>query len=525
MLSTLLQACPNLTLLVTSRALLRVQGEVEYSVPPLSSSEAVSLFSARSRLEPSQEIAELCARLDDLPLALELAAARTKALSPRQILERLSERLDLLHGGRDADPRQRTLRTTIEWSYGLLSDEEQRLFRAFSVFRGGCTLEAAEEVADADLDTLQSLVEKSLLRFSSERYWMLETIREYARQQLEEWGGTDRLRRRHASHFVALAEDAAPGLTGPDQASCLQRFTADHDNMRAILDWAADSGEDELLLRVTGASFRFWYLRGLLGEARARLETALATQSAKPSLRERVLFGATLIAHRQGDVAAARAYASERLDVCRELGDPALVASAFIGVGLGAALDGDLGLAETAFDQARAHAAEAGDAWASAIATINLSDVALIEGDLERAGTLAAKATSTFRGLGDDATVSKALSNVGIVEVERGELDRARRTFEEGLRLAIELDDSESLTWHLQGLAAVAALQGDVDSASRMWGVGEAFRGKTGFAPQLTEQLLVKHMGELVGGEAVRVAHARAGSMTREEAVAYALES
>ena len=524
-LAALLSACPNLALLVTSRELLRVQGEVEYSVPPLVSSEAVSLFSARSRLEPSQEIAELCARLDDLPLALELAAARAKALSPRQILDRLSERLDLLRGGRDADPRQKTLRTTIEWSYGLLSDEEQRLFRAHSVFRGGCTLEAAEEVADADLDTLQSLVEKSLLRFSNERFWMLETLREYARQQLEESGGTDRLRRRHASHFVALAEDAAPGLTGPDQASCLERFTADHDNMRAILDWAADAGEDELLLRLTGASFRFWYLRGLLGEARARLETALATQSSKPSLRERVLFGASLIAYRQGDVAFARAYANERLDLCRELGDPALVASAYIGVGLGAALDGDLSLAGAAFDRARAHAAEAGDTWAGAIATMNLSDVALLEEDLERAGNLAAEATSTFRGLGDDAMVSKALSIVGIVEVERGRLDRARRTFEDGLRLAIELDDSESLIWHLQGLAAVAALQGNVESATRMWGVGDAVRDKTGFAPQSTEQLLVKHMRELVDGEAVRVAHARAGSMTREEAVAYALES
>jgi class 3 adenylate cyclase len=161
-LSALLTACPNLTLLVTSRELLRVQGEVEYPVPPLAEPEAVTLFCERSQLEPSEEISELCARLDNLPLAVELAAARTKALSPAQILERLSQRLDLLKGGRDADPRQQTLRATIEWSYDLLSPEEQFLFRRLSVFAGGCTLEAAEEVVDADLDTLQSLVEKSL---------------------------------------------------------------------------------------------------------------------------------------------------------------------------------------------------------------------------------------------------------------------------------------------------------------------------------------------------------------------------
>ena len=161
-LSMLLAACPNLTLLVTSRELLRVQGEVEYPVPALAEPEAVALFCERSQLEPSDEISELCRRLDSLPLAVELAAARTSALTPMQILERLSQRLDLLKGGRDADPRQQTLRTTIEWSYDLLSEEEQQLFARLSVFVGGCTLGAAEEVADADLDTLQSLVEKSL---------------------------------------------------------------------------------------------------------------------------------------------------------------------------------------------------------------------------------------------------------------------------------------------------------------------------------------------------------------------------
>ena len=206
-LSALLGACANLNVIVTSRELLRVQGEVEYAVPPLASAEAVALFCERAGLEPSEEIAELCVRLDELPLAVELAAARAKALSPRQILERLSQRLDLLESGRDADPRQQTLRATIDWSHDLLSEEEQRVLRALSVFAGGCTLEAAEEVCGADIKTLQSLVEKSLLRFSAERYWMLETIREYARERLDEAGETDALAHRHANYHLALLEE------------------------------------------------------------------------------------------------------------------------------------------------------------------------------------------------------------------------------------------------------------------------------------------------------------------------------
>nr|MBA3332477.1 adenylate/guanylate cyclase domain-containing protein [Actinomycetota bacterium] len=212
-LSSLLSTCPNLTLLVTSRELLRVQGEVEYPVPALAEPEAVSLFCERAQTEPSEEIAELCARLDNLPLAVELAASRTKALSPAQILERLSQRLDLLEGGRDSDPRQQTLRATIEWSYDLLSDAEKTLFARLSVFAGGCTLEAAEEVCDSDLDTLQSLVEKSLLRFTNERYWMLETIRGFALEKLTESGTADDVGIRHTARQTRLAVELAAART------------------------------------------------------------------------------------------------------------------------------------------------------------------------------------------------------------------------------------------------------------------------------------------------------------------------
>jgi predicted ATPase len=243
-LSALLSACPNLTLLVTSRELLRVQGEVEYPVPPLAQPEAVSLFCARAQLQPAAEIAELCARLDNLPLAVELAAARTKALTPTQILERLFSRLDLFKGGRDADPRQQTLRATIEWSYELLSPQERQLFARLSVFAGGCTLDAAEEVCDADLETLQSLVEKSLLRFTTSeagsRYWMLETIREYAGDRLDALGETADSRRRHAKWCVGLTADRPSGPR-EDRPEALQRFGREHDNIRAGLAWLLEA--------------------------------------------------------------------------------------------------------------------------------------------------------------------------------------------------------------------------------------------------------------------------------------------
>ena len=242
-LSALLEACPNLALLTTSRELLRIQGEVGFPVPPLAQPEAVALFCERAQTEPSEEISELCARLDSLPLAVELAAARTRALTPAQIIERLSGRLDLLIGGRDADPRQQTLRATIEWSYELLSPEEQELFARLSVFEGGCTLEAAHEVAAADLDILQSLIEKSLLRFSNQRYWMLETIREYATEQLGESGEADQRQSLHSGHYARVAKEIEQPLREySDEA--LATVRAELDNMRAGLAYALDRARD-----------------------------------------------------------------------------------------------------------------------------------------------------------------------------------------------------------------------------------------------------------------------------------------
>ena len=317
-LAALLESCPNLRLLVTSRELLRIRGEVEYAVPPLAQPEAVELFCARSQLQRSDDIAELCRRLDNLPLAVELAAARTSVLSPAQILERLSQQLDLLRGGRGSESRQQTLRATIEWSYELLSEEERRLFARLSVFAGGCTLEAAETVCGADLDVLQSLVDKSLIRHMEERFWMLETIREFGLERLEETGGAEELGHRHSAYFLALGELARPELVGRSSRIWFDRLQAEHGNVRAVLGDALEHGRFDVALRLGGAIWLFWLTRGYWSEGRRWLESALALSTeSDPRLRFDALWGAGLLAIWLGDLERGRAAAEELLALCR----------------------------------------------------------------------------------------------------------------------------------------------------------------------------------------------------------------
>jgi predicted ATPase len=531
-IAALLVDAPEVSVLTTSRERLGVAAEREYPVPPMATNDAVELFTVRARqlqpgFEPDSAVTEICRRLDRLPLALELAAARVKVLRPEQILPRLERRFDLLTtGARDAPARQRTLRAAIEWSYDLLGEHERKIFARLAVFAGSFDLDAAGGVADADVDMLGSLVDKSLLRSTEDgRLFMLETIREFALERLGESGETDRLQRAHASWFVRLVEQTAPGLTGREQAVCIERLLRDQENTRAALDWAAFSGEDETLLRLAGALFRFWYLRGLLGEARTRLDRALGTELAAPSLRERVLFGATLIAHRQGDVAAARAYATERLELCRELDDPSRTASAFIGLGLVADLEGaDHAIVAAAYENARSEAAKAGDTWTGAIANMNLSVVALSQGDAERAAALAEDAAWSFREIGDRAMTSKAFSCVGMAAIERGDLAHASSTFEEGLRLGAEVDDSESLIFNFDGIAELAALGGDVERAATIAGFSEALRRETGFAPPPNHQLRLRHLRQVLDTETLATTRAQASALTHEEIVAFALE-
>jgi len=263
-LSDLLAACPNLRLLVTSREVLRIPSEQAYPVPPLEPKDGSELFVARARamlpgFVASQAVTELCARLEQLPLALELAAARITVLSPEQLLERLAGRLDLLRAGRGVDARQQTLRATIEWSYELLNVEEQELFVGLAVFAGGWTLEAAEVVCAADLDTLHSLVDKSLVRVrEGDRFWMLETLREYASERLEQSARAAELRRRHAECFLALAEQAANLLETDGFERSGRLVTADEDNFQEAFEWAGSAGSRALGLRLASALWRFW---------------------------------------------------------------------------------------------------------------------------------------------------------------------------------------------------------------------------------------------------------------------------
>jgi predicted ATPase/class 3 adenylate cyclase len=333
-LGALVRDCPNLDLLVTSRERLRVGGEQTYVVPPLGEEDGEALFAARARaVDPSfvtsDAVRELCLRLDELPLALELAAARTAVFSPDQLLERLSQRLDLLKGERDADPRQQTLRATIEWSHDLLSEDEQRLFARLAVFVGGCTYEAAELVASADPDTLQSLLDKSLVRKRESkvgaRYWMLETIREYATERLEAADEAEQVRRRHADLFLDLAEE---GTVIVMEAAWLDRVDVEVDNVRAALDLAAASGQSQRVLGATAFLRDFWMTRGFITEGLTRLENALAADPEPTAARCLALLAACHAASAAGADALARRRIDEALALARSLEDPYLSALA-----------------------------------------------------------------------------------------------------------------------------------------------------------------------------------------------------
>ncbi len=380
-LASLLEACPNLHLLVTSRVLLRVRGEVEYAVPPLANIEAVRLFCERAQLEPTDDVVELCRRLDSLPLAVELAAARARVLTPLQILERLSQRLDLLKGGRDADPRQRTLRATIAWSYDLLDDDERRLFRHLAVFAGGCTVTAAEEVADADLDTLQSLVEQSLVRFTDGRYWMLETIREYAAGALAGAGEEAHARERQLNFVRGLVADAECGST------TVRSDLADEiDNFRAALEWAERADDPAAQLELVGRSWPFWWFRGSPAEGRRWVETALARCPQEDGTSQvQILSAGAMFAYRLGEVDRIRALAERALEIASALDEERLSLWPLILLGIWAGEVGDFAESGRLYETAIERASRAGEYRLVGAATNNLGVNSVLEGDYEAA--------------------------------------------------------------------------------------------------------------------------------------------
>jgi predicted ATPase/class 3 adenylate cyclase len=361
----LVAACPTLKVLATSRTPLRLYGEQEYPVPPLAlpdprvlpplevftQYEAVRLFVERARsVQPNFEVtnesapavAEICARLDGLPLAIELAAARVRLLPPQKMLQRLGNRLKLLKGGaRDLPTRQQTLRGTIDWSYDLLEEDEKTLFGRLSVFAGGRTLEAIEEICDPEgdlvdgLERVESLLEKSLLRQEEgpkgePRFVMLETVHEYAREKLVESGEAEEIQRAHAEYFLALAEEAAPRLRTPEDRQWLERLETEHDNLRAALSWALERGESELALRLGGALGIFWHGHGHLSEGRNWLEEALATdERASAVARVKALEALFWLTYDQWDLDRAEAVAQEGLKLSNEAEPGASLAASF----------------------------------------------------------------------------------------------------------------------------------------------------------------------------------------------------
>ncbi|MGH3016956.1 MAG: ATP-binding protein [Gaiellaceae bacterium] len=469
-LSELLTICPNLTLLVTSRELLRVQGEVEYSVPPLAEADAIDLFCARSGLGQSDEISELCRRLDSLPLAVELAAARAKVLSPAQILDRLSQRLDLLKGGRDADPRQHTLRATIEWSHELLSAEEQKLFIRLSVFAGGCTFEAAERVCDADLDTLQSLVEKSLVRFTDGRYWMLETIRAYALQQLDDVDESQGLWRGHTEFFAMVARQESADLRGSSREGG-DRLEDERDNLRSALARAFAQTDVELAYELATAYGVLCIYRGPQTEGRAWLDAALrVTDGVAPLLREQALGIASDLAKRQGDLEAGRLLADDRLELARARGDDDAIGVALDCLGIIECYAGNFDRAEELQREAVAvFTASANDVQLrSALGMLGF--LLFARGAYAEAREVCQDALTMARAAGDSRGVGIAASHLGYVLAHEGRFDVALLLQREALLMAQELHDVQATGAVLLDVAVLATSLQDYESAAELLG-------------------------------------------------------
>jgi predicted ATPase len=478
-LSGLLEACPNLSLLVTSREVLHLRGEAEYQLPPLAQTDGVLLFCERAQQEPSDDIRELCRRLDGLPLAIELAAARARMLSPAEVLARLSQRLDLLKGGRDADPRQQTLRAAIEWSHELLSAEEQVFFRRLAVFAGTWTLEAAAAVVEAEIDTIQSLFDKSLLRRSeSGRFFMLETIHEYARERLEEAMETDDLERRHAGYLAAFAEQAYERSERTEAARVLG---PERENLRAAIEWALGAGQEETSLMLATAYGLLCVFHGPYGEGRGWLEAALQTGEQSSAARARALQTVSSLAVRQGDLERARTSTEEWLALVREIGDATDVAVAVRSLGIIACDLGDYEASESLQREALAVFERSGNDREVRESLGMLAWLGIARRDYPRAQLAIQQALTLSRAAGDLRGILVGVGNLGHVALRQGQVEEALDLIGEAVPLAYEQLNLEYLSEVLTQLAAVAARRGEYEQGAMILGGSEAlFEGAGG---------------------------------------------
>ena len=557
----ILAAAPGVKALVSSREVLHVSGEHEFPVPPLqlpdpralpdlatlSRYDALVLFVQRARaVDPSfglndqnaAAVAEICARLDGLPLAIELATARLKLLSPEAILQRLERRLPLLTGGaRDLPERQQTLQNAIAWSYDLLDPSEQTLFRRLGIFLGGWQLSAVEAIVGGDVDVLDgmaSLVDKSLVRQAIDagpepRFWMLETIREYAADRLQETGERKDVARRHAEFFLALAQEAEPHLTADDQVEWLEGLQREMDNMRAGLAWAIETGNAEIGLRTGAALWRFWQFRGHLEEGRVRMEALLNLPEGAARTRARAggLNALASIIYWQSDYPRARALYEEALSIYQELGDRRGVAEVRYSLGYIANIEGDYDQAKSHYGESRSIAQEIGDRKLEAYTGLGLSLSLQLTGEYQISIETGRETLRVLEQLGERWGVANALGNLGRAFEYLGDYDEARRMIRQSLELFRELGDVQGMTWVLDDMADVALADGDLERALMLGGAAEASREALGARAPIQ---LVKYqdprpkLRERLDDATIDEAWNRGRAMTIEDAVAHALE-
>jgi predicted ATPase/class 3 adenylate cyclase len=506
------------TFLVTSRERLHLEAERELAVPSMSADDAEQFLLARAeslgiRLEPSATLSELADRLDRLPLAMQLAAARLKLFSAEQLLERLAKRLDL-PGERDADPRQRTLRATIEWSHDLLEPNERALLRRLSVFAGGGTVEAIEAVCDADPDVLLSLVDKSLVRRRDDapepRFWMLETIREFAGERLYEAGETEVLRQAHARWCGAYAERLDDEMRGiPARRPFLDRLDHELDNMRGALTWAKEHDDAELLQRIAGFLRAFWHLRGHYREGRQWLEVAYRHGDADPVLFVPVLDGLSSIAYRQGDYELALRTAEEALPLARSIASEGELFGATTNLANALSGLGRRDEALAAYDEVVELARRAGKPTWVSTALINRGDMASIAGRLEEAHASLREAVEFSRAHGIADAISIGLINLSTVSFRLGATEEAGRFAFEAIEAHGETFEIETIA--LLVLAGVTNRRGDRVLAARFLGASEALREASGYELEPNEQpvsaLVLEELGDALDDPEVHAAY------------------
>jgi predicted ATPase len=517
-LTQLLATCPRIKILVTSRALLFVRGEQEFEVPPLlvpppdiarddrarhSEYESVRLFVERAREveaafdlsdENAHVIAEICTRLDGLPLAIELAAARIETISAEEILARITNRLDLLtEGPADLPERQRTLRAAIDWDYDLLSEAEQKIFRRLGVFSGGFSIPAAEAVIGTEeypaayiLDTIESLEAKSLLEAEGnadpvDRYSMLRTLREYAFDKLASSDETDLMRDRHAAFFTGLAEEAAPHLRQADQVEWLAVLDQEHDNMRVALQWLADKDDAEAELRLAAALAYFWEFRAHLSEGQQRLEEALARgEDAPAALRAVCLDFAGRLARGQGEFKRARQLIEHSIRLFREVGDTNGLAGALRSLGVIAGERGDLASARSLYEESLALKREIGDPRGMAEAMNNLGVVSHGEGDLAKAIEYYDRALQYFGEAGDKQAMARILMNLAEAKMEQGLYPAAKGFIRGSLVLCQEVNSHWDIADLLELMASTIGATALAEDGAKLFGAAAALRDLLG---------------------------------------------